>query len=88
MGVTSDRKKCEEITLKDIWEKNNIEKLSQVPFMVLWVILRILAFQEHVYIDLVTAYFQKEFKTTHSENLSTSKPKHLTQVKNRKQKLS
>lgn len=57
------------MTLKNIWEENNVEKLSQVPFMVLWVILSVLAFQEHIYIDLVTAYFQKEFKTTHNENL-------------------
>lgn len=41
----------------------------------------------YLYIDLVTDHSQKGFKTIHSENLSESKPKYLTQVRNRKQKL-
>lgn len=73
---------------KDTWEENDVEKLSQVPFKYLWMIIRILEFQDHTCkLSLVTAWFQKECKTTCSENLSSSKPKHLTQVRNREQKL-
>lgn len=51
-------------------------------------IIRILGFQDHTCkLSLVTACFQTESKTTCSENLSASKPKYLTKVRNREQKL-